>query len=140
VALRVALRLAEAFLGGRPAPDAESLAAGLSIPARPVEETLEALRGRGIAAPVLGADERAGWLLARDPASVRVADLLAAIEERGSGARLAPEPLVEDLLSALGEERRGSARNLSLLELARRSLGERAGAELGALRPGVEAR
>jgi len=123
VALRLLSRAVAAFSEGRGALSEEQLASDLGVPSAAVEEVTEALEQAGVVAPA-GDPQEGRWLLARDPARVRVADVLEVLE--GAGERRAlPSISAEDrasdrLLAALVEERRGSAFNLSLRELAQR--------------------
>jgi DNA-binding IscR family transcriptional regulator len=124
VALRVLARAVGAFQDGRGPLDEEALAAELGVPAAAVEEVLEALEGAGVVAQA-GSQEEGRWLLARDPGGVRVAEVLEILagigEPRDLAAVTGADRVADRLLAALVEERRGSAHNLSLRELAERA-------------------
>jgi len=134
VALRALARIVAAFLEGRPAPTAEALGEELGVPSQPVQELLEALAEQGLVASS-GVEEEGTWLVARDPSRVRVAEVLETLEGRKSKlalvARTGNDRMVDRLLEALDEERRGSAYNLSLRELAERGAELEAAVETG---------
>jgi len=125
VALRVLSRAVAAFLQGSGTLDAEQVATELGVPGQAVEDVLEALLSAGIVAQA-GDPEEGRWLLARDPAGVRVADVLDVLEGEGADRDVAvlsgADKASDRLLSALLEERHGSAYNLSLRELHERGL------------------
>jgi membrane protein len=125
LALRVAARLTQAFLSDSPPRTASDLARDTGVPSAPVDEVLDYLDKRGIAA--CSEDEgQSVWILARDPGRVRVADVLGAAEIEGADAveRLpatsALDLALERSIAALDAERKDSASNLSLREIVER--------------------
>lgn len=120
LALRAMTRLTEAFLDGRPAPSAAAIAASLGLAPREVQEPLAALQRAGLAAAVEGG-ESAGFLPARDPARIAVADVLGAMRGVGVEAPLAAsseiDRHVDRLIAGLEAEQRGSAYNRTLRDL-----------------------
>lgn len=122
--LRVAARLANSFLADTPASTAGDLARELGVPSPPVEEALEALAAAGLAASSDDA-EGARWRVARDPARVRLSDVIdAALAGSGPGGTSAStgalDLQVDRQLGLLADERRLSPANLSLRELVER--------------------
>lgn len=122
VALRLAVRLARAFLSGTPPRGADELAEELGVPDRTVDEVVGALRaGRLLAVAELDGDEDA-VVLTRDPARVRVQDVYDALDGvNGAGDLRAEDPLdigLDRALREYDEARRGSAMNRTLAELA----------------------
>jgi membrane protein len=123
LALRAMTRLSSAFLGGEPPPRSLGIAASLGVSPREVDEVLADLERGGLAAHVDGLDGADGpsFLPARDPASIRVKDVLDALAGVGVDE---PLPATDELdargdrlLAKLGEEARTSVYNRSMREL-----------------------
>ena len=117
---------------GAAAPTAEVLARELGVPAQPVEELLEALAAAGRRGVRRGADDDGTWLRrARPRARCAWPRCWRSLEGRRPRcalvARSGDDRVVDRLLAALDEERRGSAYNLSLRELAERGARARGG-------------
>jgi membrane protein len=131
--LRVAARLAASFLADTPARTAGDLSRELGVPSPPVEAALEALAAAGLAAQSED-PEGARWRVARDPARVRLSDVIdAALAGAGPGGASvttgALDQLLDRQLGHLAEERRLSPANLSLRELVERVARDAAAAE-----------
>lgn len=118
---RLAVRVAAAFLQGRPAPTATALAGELGVAPRLVAEVLGSLVEADLLARAQ-ADGEDGYLPARDPDSITVLDVLAALRQE-SGAGRVPvasrlDERVDRVLDALDAEGRRSLSNHTLRELA----------------------
>lgn len=126
LAVRACAAVARAFLGGEEKPTATELAARLSVPLPFLDQVLEPLVEGGILAR---ADDDGAfvYLPARDPARVRVRDVIdvlnGALEEHDQPADPAEAAVLE-----LRDEERRSAANRTIAELARAADGEVAAA------------
>ena len=122
IAPRLVGRIVRAFLEGRAAPTAGALAGELGVAPRTVAQVLDALVSASLVARTgVGVDD--GYLPARDPATMTVLDLLAALR-REEGASAPPvrsrlDERVDRVLGALDEESKRSLHNYTLVELAR---------------------
>jgi len=121
IAPRLAARVTRAFLAGQAAPSAGELAGELGVAPRTVTQVLEALVGANLLARTsVGVDD--GFLPARDPATITVLDVLAALRrEEGAGeppVRGRLDERIERVLEALEAEGRRSLSNHTLSELA----------------------
>lgn len=140
LALRLAVRVADAFLRGQRAPNASELASDLGLAPRLVEQVL----ARMVEADVLvrtDDDSGQGFLPARDPEAIPLLLVLDALR-REEG--VIPPPVVRRIdegvdraLGAIEAEIAGSAHNRSLAQLARAFADEpeREGALRADLRP-----
>jgi membrane protein len=121
LALRLAGRIAEAFLEGRPPRGSAELSAELGVSPRVVNQVLESLVRHGLCAQTLDGEEDL-YLPARDPEAIAVTDVLAAMRSEPDAHPLSnPTRLderVERVLEGLGRESRASLYNYSLRELA----------------------
>jgi membrane protein len=123
LALRAMTRVASAFLAGEPPPSSVAVAATLGVSPREVDEVLRDLERGRLAAHVdqLEGADGPSFVPARDPATIRVTDILDALAGVGVDAPLpATDELdarVDSLLLKLGEEARTSAYNRSLRDL-----------------------
>lgn len=122
VALRVAVRLAKAFLLGAPPRSADALGEELEVPERIVDEVVTALRKGGLVAVAELNGDPDAVVLTRDPERARVQDVYDALD--GVNGPLDPRigtPLdeaVERAVTEYEEARRASPANRTLAELA----------------------
>jgi membrane protein len=122
--LRVAARLAQSFVDDTTPRTTGDLARELGVPSPPVDDVLEALAEAGLAA---GSEEADGvrWRVARDPARVRLADVIDAALAGGSGGTSAStgalDVVLDRQLGLMAEERHASVANLSLRDLVARA-------------------
>ena len=123
--LRAILRIATSFASGEMPRTSAAIAEDLALPEPAVGAALALL----VRAGILALAEHEGepcFVLARDPATIRVKDVLDALRRSGAGVDLAPRTgsdLVADrILSGLEAEFVGSAHNRTLRELAHLSL------------------
>lgn len=121
IAPRLAARVTRAFLAGQAAPTAGALAGELGVAPRAVTQVLEALVSANLLARTsVGVDD--GFLPARDPGTITVLDVLAALRrEEGAGeppVRGRLDERVDRVLEALEAEGRRSLSNHTLSELA----------------------
>ena len=131
--VRVAARLAQAFVEDTAPRSEGDLARELGVPSTPVDDALEVLAAAGLAA-ASEEDEARLWRIARDPARVTLSDVLDAALAGGDGALAAAgelDRIVDRQLGLLGEERRGSPANLTLREVVERAARDRAAAADG---------
>lgn len=123
VALRLAVRLARAFLAGEPPRNEDELAEDLGVPNRTLDEVVTALRGGGLLAVADSDVDECTLVLTRDPDRVRVQDVFDALDGSTGPTSLAPmDPLDEALDRALRDyeaERRAAGSNRTLTDLAR---------------------
>jgi membrane protein len=119
VGLRAMLRLAEDHLHGGAVRGSADLGAHLSVDPGLVDEVLRACARAGLAREAVDGSRR-GWVLGRDADSVRLADVLDALDDRRAADLPRVEPLDAELtrrLEALLRERADSAHNRSLRNL-----------------------
>lgn len=149
VAVRVMARLSDTFLAGERAPTVPELAERVGVASSTVERLLGELREHGLCSAVETATVGgvAGWQPARDPAKIRISDVLLAIrgEVRVSqDARLLSlDGLADRALRALDEEGRTSAHNRTMRELvedARRAERSEAALAVGDAKPSTAGR
>ena len=123
VALRALTRICDAFQAGKPARGARSIAAGLGLAPREVEEVLHDLVRGKLVAQVDGAEsgDGAGYMPARDPGRITVVNVLEVLRGEGLDAGVAAESEldrhVDKLMAQLDEEARTSAHNRTLRDL-----------------------
>ncbi|MEL6712168.1 MAG: YhjD/YihY/BrkB family envelope integrity protein [Planctomycetota bacterium] len=125
VALRMVARLTRAFLGAGGPVRVEELSAELGAPERVLEEIAGSLEGAAIVATVELDGEESGLLLARDPGSVRLGEVLEALKGTSHSGTALPErperdPLdgaVTQAFERFREERDRSEANRTLDEL-----------------------
>ncbi len=119
--LRAVLRIATDFTAARPPRTSTAIAEDLALPEPRVAGSLALLEHAGILA-VADHQGEACWIPARDPATVRVKDVLDALRRIGPPVDLAPRTtsdLVADrMLAGLESEVRASDYNRTLRELA----------------------
>ena len=149
VAVRLMARMSDKFLAGEPAPTVPELAERVGVASSTVERLLGELREHGLCSAVEAgtAGGVAGWQPARDPAKIRISDVLLAIrgEVRVSqDARLLSlDGLADRALRALDEEGRTSAHNRTMRELvddARRTERSEASLAVGDAKPSTAGR
>lgn len=130
VAVRLMARLSEAFLAGERAPSVPELARRVGVATSTVERLLSDLRERGLVAAIEPAEAGApqGWQPSRDPATIRISDVLLAVrgEVRASeqGKLLSLDALADRALRALEAEGRSSVHNRTMRELVERAARE----------------
>jgi len=123
LAVVIAAQVARDFLGGGPRRSHAALAELVEVSALTVEETLDALVRGGLLARTTAGGE-VGYLPARDPDTIRVADLRDALRRDARGEEIRADverhlgPELERVLHADEEERRSSPHNVTLRELA----------------------
>lgn len=121
LALRLTGRIAAAFIEGAPPRGSSELAAELGVSARAVNQVLETLLERGIVAQTQEGEEDL-YLPARDPETVDVAEVLAAVRTDPAAhalpVRTRLDERVDRILEGLDCEARASLHNYSLRELA----------------------
>lgn len=122
VALRLAVRLARAFLAGDPPRAGDDLAEELGVPTRTMDEVVSALRGGGLVAIAESDGGDGALVLTRDPGRTRVQDVYDALDGvTGRSVLSGEDPLDQSLdraLRAYDAERRASPANRTLSELA----------------------
>ena len=127
VAVRLMARISEAFLAGERAPNVPELARRVGVAGSTVEQLLSDMRERGLVAAIepLEAGQAQGWKPARDPAAIRISDVLHAV--RGNlgvsdgGRLLSLDELADRALRALEAEGRSSVHNRTMRELVERA-------------------
>ncbi len=129
IVLAVMLHLARRFHQGEPAPCAETLAAELEIPPRLLGGILDLLQRQGLIVAQIGAGGVSGFLPAREPDTMLLADLLGRIA--GDGTDYLPPlecvehaavlSLVEGLALSAGESLAGMTLR-DMVEQAERAL------------------
>ena len=135
VALRLMARLSEAFLAGQPAPSVPELARRAGVASSTVERQLSDLRERGLVAAIEPAEagQPQGWQPSRDPATIRISDVLLAVrgEVRApeKGSLLSLDALADRALRALDAEGRSSVHNRTMRELVERAAREESTSE-----------
>ena len=127
LALRAAQRITAGFLSGAERPTAAAMAAELGVAPREVEGVLGELEQAGL---VVRAEDLVAhtqvFVLARDPGSITLKHVIEALRGPKAGtatvpARAAADVALDRLLARLDEESAGSAYNIDLAELVRRS-------------------
>ena len=121
LALRALTRICAAFLDGERPRTAASIAAGLGVSPREIDELLQDLVRGGLVAQVeLGAGAGPGYMPARDPGRIAVVDVLEVLRGEGvDGEVVAQDELdraVDRAMKKLDEEARSSAHNRSMRE------------------------
>jgi membrane protein len=122
--VRAVVRVARAFLAGRRPYGSEELAAELGVPERSLLEVLARMQKQNI---VVALEEGfdSGVLPARDLETIRLKDVLDALEERSATVDFAPlGPIDRELDSLLGryeEDQRSSPNNPTLRELGEKA-------------------
>jgi membrane protein len=130
VAVRLAGRIAHAFLRGEPPPEAGALATELGIAPRAALDVLDTLVAAHLLARTPEDDEAEAYLPARDPDTITVLDVLQAIRHEAN--TIPPPPTsrlderVDRILAAFDHELRRSLENHTLRELAQTMAEERA--------------
>lgn len=126
VGLWIMALLAERFWRGEAPWHLPELAARLDLPDWVVADVLDRLRERGLALAVEG--NPAAWLPAREPCVLKVADILAALEEEpGDGGSItgpAPATAVDDVLARRRNAGDEALAGMSLKELVDLSGGD----------------
>jgi membrane protein len=121
LALRLAGRAAGAFQSGEPAPTAIGMATELGVSPRVVLDALEALVAAELLVRATDGDEE-GYLPSRDPSSITVLELLAALRRDAEVADLpvrgALDERVDRLLAGFDEFAASSPHNQTLAELS----------------------
>jgi membrane protein len=130
VGLLVLYLVAERFHRGASPWTLAELVARLDLPANVVENLLDTLRRRGLVLAVEAGE--AAWLPARDPAVLRMSDLLAALEtdpEDGYpyDCPALSEPAVDEVLRRLSEAEGAALGEMTLTELVEPEAGGRRG-------------
>jgi membrane protein len=124
LSLKVMVSLGEAYLEGKPLPSVASLAHGLGVPRGVVTDLIKDLARHGLVAKV-DVSTIPTYALIRDVDSIRVSDVLDALEGAPSGAA---NDGVSAVLEELGRARADAEANLTLrqlmAELRERSSGE----------------
>ena len=114
--LRLAVAIAAAFRsGGRPQSAAE-LADGLGAPPRQVRELLAALAANGLLLEIGNGDAEPGYVPARDPQEIKVAELVEVLRRR-DGARLGRTEESSSLAALLEEAERSASEVLGRTDL-----------------------
>lgn len=123
--LRAVLRIATSFAGARPPRSSTAIAEDLALPEPAVAHALSLLARAGILA-VADHEGEPCWMLARDPATVRVKDVLDALRRSGARVDLAPrtasDRIADRELNGLERELEQSRHNRTLRELADEAL------------------
>ena len=122
VALRAMVRVAVAFLKGKPPLTAADIAAQLGVPPRPVEEVLGVLVDRRLLAAAEGSREDC-FVPAIDLEQITIQVILDALKGTSGPVDVPPQGAVDEeldrLLERLNEEMRTSPQNRNLRDLAR---------------------
>jgi membrane protein len=122
MALGVCGLVARHFLDGREPWTAAALAAHLRVPRAPLEDLLQVLERNSLLAPTSA--DPPGYLPARDLASIRVVDVLAAVRSAHethhvTAAWLPPEPSADEAMAAIEAGIEAAVGERSLRELGR---------------------
>jgi membrane protein len=121
LAANVISLVGRSFLHGERRWTRETLAAELDVSDQLVEKVLSALEASGLV--VKAADEPAGWVLGRDPDTIRVRDVIDAVGRQPITAQVsvplheALDPRIRAVLDGLDHEVAASPNNVSLREL-----------------------
>lgn len=119
--LRATVRLATSFAAGEPPRTSSAIAEELTLPEPAVGNALALLVRAGILAMAEREDEWV-YVLARDPGSIRVKEVLDALRRTGTGVDLAPrtasDVVADRTLAGLEAEYVASPHNRTLRELA----------------------
>ncbi|MCY2961107.1 MAG: YihY family inner membrane protein [Planctomycetota bacterium] len=119
--MRAAVRIAASFAASKPPRTSTAIAEDLALPEPAVAGSLSLLARAGILA-VADHEGEPCWMLARDPANVRVKDVLDALRRSGARVDLAPrsaaDVVADRTLVGLETELQESAHNRTLRELA----------------------
>ncbi|MBM3988340.1 MAG: YihY family inner membrane protein [Planctomycetes bacterium] len=130
VAVRLMARLSEAFLAGERGPSVPELARRVGVALSTVDRLLSDLRERELVAAIESSEagQAQGWQPARDPATIRISDVLLAVrgEVRASegGRFVSLDALADRALRALDAEGRSSVHNRTMRELVERAARE----------------
>ncbi|MEZ6018460.1 MAG: YhjD/YihY/BrkB family envelope integrity protein [Planctomycetota bacterium] len=123
VALRLAVRLARAFLDGGARRPVDEYAEELGVPDRTLDEVVSALRAGGLLAVTEPNGDEGYLVLTRDPNRARVQDVYDALDGVMGPSDLRAENALDDALDravhAYDVERRAAGANKTLAELAR---------------------
>ncbi|MBI5365809.1 MAG: YihY family inner membrane protein [Planctomycetes bacterium] len=99
-AVKIACALTQDFLRGAPPATLDGLAVRLDLPTRLVQELLDRLLGAGLILR-LGPSATHGVVPARDPATIRLRDVLEAVRTHGTSFRVAEDELMRAVDGAL---------------------------------------
>jgi membrane protein len=121
LALVIMGRIAQHFISGQPPWTLQRLTHELRVPMHAVQAVLEALESRGLLAHDGG--DPPGWLPARDPSAINVAQMLESVRAAGEDRFLKPEalpvpPHLERVIERMGEALTTSLGDLSVRDLA----------------------
>lgn len=123
--LRAVVRIATSFAAARPPQTSSAIAEELALPEPAVVHSLSQLARAGILA-LAEHDGEPCWMLARDPSTVRVKDVLDALRRSGARVDLAPrnaaDVIADRTLNGLETELEQSSHNRTLRELADEAL------------------
>ncbi len=119
--LRAVLYIATSYADARPPETSSAIAEGLALPEPAVAHSLGTLARAGVLLVADHEDEPC-WMLARDPATLRVKDILDALRRSGAHVDLAPhsasDRIADRALAGLEAELESSSHNRTLRELA----------------------
>ncbi len=119
--LRAVLYIATSYVSAEPPQTSSAVAERLALPEPAVAGALGTLARAGILV-VADHDDEPCWMLARDPATLRIKDILDALRRSGAHVDLPPrsasDRLADRVLQGLEADLEGSKHNLTLRELA----------------------
>ncbi|MBK5273589.1 MAG: YihY family inner membrane protein [Desulfuromonadales bacterium] len=117
LALAVLIQVGSCFHSGGTPPDAGFLAEESGLPLHTVEDTLESLAEEGFL--VRTDSSQPGWVPAREPSGILVADVLVSLRGTGNSSVNRPPALAAagELISSCGDAVRNSLHGLTLHDL-----------------------
>jgi membrane protein len=112
-----AAAIARPYLAGRPAPNADRLAADLNLPGSSVGMLLERLAARGVVCPIRGGSAP-GYVPARAPQGIRLADVMDIARPDGpDGGADRFQPELAEVVRRVQSQTRDALKDMTLTDL-----------------------